>query len=265
MPKKSRRLMNLLLVVTVIAVLPTASAFALDDTLGPVTSAVAVAPNPAPLNSTVTVTATVDDTTTGGSNIASAEFSVNGGAFAPMTAADGAFDSPTEAVTATFTVDTAGTNTVCVQGTDAVGNVGAPVCAEFTTASLYTFNGFRPSIKPEAANYARAGRTVPVKWRLTLTADGTPVSDRTVILGVFSYAVDCTSLTGDPTTAVQEKSPGKGKAGLRYLGFGRWRFNWKTPRAYAGTCRMMYVSFSDGTTSPTVLFHFRALPVPAGS
>jgi hypothetical protein len=71
------------------------------------------------------LTATVDDTLTGNSNIANASFNIDGGASTPMTAVDLAFDSPTEDVEY-FSIDTTGmggTHTVCVYAADVLGNV----------------------------------------------------------------------------------------------------------------------------------------------
>lgn len=256
MRNRNHSFVHLLLAVLVIAVLPTTSAFAQGvDTVGPITSNVAVSPTPIVLTTLVTVTATVDDTTTGGSNIASASFTVGGGSPVAMTAQDGAFDSPTEVVTGTFTPTALGPSQVCVTGTDAANNVGAATCLDFTVQSIYTFKGYKPPVRP--VNKAQAGRTVPVKWRLVMTVGGAPVGDRTSFTGVMSYSVDCTTLVGDQSTAVAEKSPGKGKAGLRYLGRGNWIFNWKTPKEYGGTCRMMFIEFSDGSMSTPVLFRFR--------
>lgn len=254
--KRFRMISTLLMAaVLAIAALPTGNVLAETDTLGPVTSAVAVVPNPATVNTSVTVTATVDDSTTGASLIQSAEFNVNGGAWTAMSAVDGAFDTATENVTATFTVPEAGDNQVCVHGTDAAGNIGESVCTTLTGQYLYKFSGFRPPIRMNKENSAAAPRTVPIKWRLTLTQGGAPVSDPASFVAVKSYAVDCTSLSGDPATAVVEKGPGK--TGLRYLGAGNWMFNWKTSKDYRGTCRMLFVEFSDGQLSPEVLFHFK--------
>lgn len=250
----SRAFSILLVLVLGIAALPTGNAFAALDTQGPVTSLVAFAPTSPAVSTMVTVTATVDDTTTGGSTIQSAEFSVNGGAFSPMTASDGAFDEVSEDVTGTFPVTLQGKNTVCVQGTDSANNVGAPVCADFTTQSIYTFTGFLPPLR-KTIKFIKAGRVIPVKWNLKLAADGTPVSDPAAIVGVESYSVDCTTMTGDPTTAVIEKGPGK--THLRAQHAGKWIFNWKTPKAYKGTCRVMFVMFGDGTMSPTVFINFK--------
>jgi hypothetical protein len=254
--KQFRTLPTLLMAVAlVIAAIPTGNVLAETDTLGPITSAVAVAPNPAAINTSVTVTAIVDDTTTGGSNIQSAEYNLNGGAWSTMSASDGVFDTVMENVTASFTLTQAGDNQVCVRGTDVAGNVGESACTILSGQYQFTFSGFRPPIRMNQANRTNAPRTIPVKWRLTLTSDGTPVSDPTSFVALKSYAVDCTTLVGDPATAVVEKGPGN--AGLRYLGTGNWLFRWKTTRNYRHTCRLMFVEFSAGQMSPTVLFRFR--------
>jgi len=252
---KLRTMSTLLMAAAlVIAAIPTGNVLAETDTLGPITSAVAVAPNPAAINTSVTVTATVDDTTTGGSNIQSAEFSLNGGTWSTMSASDGVFDTATENVTATFTVTQTGSTDVCVRGTDAAGNVGDSACTTLTTQYQFTFTGFRWPIRMGQDNRANAPRAIPVKWKLTL-ADGTSVSDPSSFVALKSYQVDCTTLVGDPSTAVVGTTPGN--AGLHYLGAGNWIFRWKTSRDYRHTCRLMFVEFSDGQMSPTVLFRFR--------
>jgi len=75
------------------------------------------------------LTASVDDTTTGNSILASAGFQVAGGARSPMLAGDGGFDSPIERVSAYFSAPSASTTVeVCVRGTDIYGNIGNPAC-----------------------------------------------------------------------------------------------------------------------------------------
>jgi hypothetical protein len=100
---------------------PVCTEIVAQDTQAPVVSAVAGTPNPAALGDAITVTATVDDAATGGLNIQSAEFNVNGGAFAALAASDGAFDSPTEGVTGSFNIEALGAYEICVKGTDAAG------------------------------------------------------------------------------------------------------------------------------------------------
>lgn len=238
-----------------LAAFPTGSVFAETDSTGPIISAVVAAPNPATAGETITLTATVDDSANGGSNIETAEYNIDGGAFNAMTAADGAFDSPTENVTASFPAPEVGEHQVCVRGTDASKNDSVESCITLTVESIYTFGGFRPPVRPGVVNNANAPRTVPIKFNLVMSADGSPVSDPAAIQAFQSYAVDCATLTGDSSTAITEKSPGK--SGLRYQGRGNWMFNWKTDKAYAGTCRNFFVLLSDGSTSPEVTFQFR--------
>lgn len=103
------------------------------DTVPPLVSNVVASPNPVPLNTGSTLTATVDDTMTGDSNIASAAYSLDKGSWTPMSASDGAFDSPTEQVTAQLPGEpAAGVHTVCVRGADVAGNVSdGSACIQF--------------------------------------------------------------------------------------------------------------------------------------
>lgn len=92
---------------------------------GPITSSLVATPEPVPVNIGVTLTANVDDSTTGSSNIASAEYSLDGGSFLPMSAIDGTFDEVSEDVTANIgSFAQPGVHTVGVRGTDSAGNVG---------------------------------------------------------------------------------------------------------------------------------------------
>jgi hypothetical protein len=128
-----------------------------------------------------------------------------------------------------------------------------------TTESIpgYTFAGFFSPIEMSGANRvwnaANAGRSIPVKWRLTL--DAIAVSDPASFEGVYSYLVNCSTGNGDVTAVVQEYTAGA--SGLQFLGDGRWQFNWKTPKGYAGTCRALQVRFNDGSASPPAYFDFK--------
>ncbi len=96
---------------------------------GPLSSSLSLDPNPADPGAQVSLTASVDDTSTGNTNLVSAEYRLAGGAWAPMLAGDGSFDSPLEQVTAQFTAPTSSASVeVCVQATDMLGNTGAAVC-----------------------------------------------------------------------------------------------------------------------------------------
>jgi len=104
-------------------------AFGSPDGEGPVTTAVLATPNPVSVGGTVTLSADIDDTDMGGSNIASAEYSLNSGPWIGMPAEDGAFDEIGEDVTAAFTAPgVPGIYDLCVRGTDAASNTGAQAC-----------------------------------------------------------------------------------------------------------------------------------------
>jgi len=98
-----------------------------SDTQAPVVSNVGAAPNPGPVGTLLALTAAVSDGATGGSNITSAEYSIDGGPYSGMSAADGSFDSPTEIVQAALQLVSASVYSLCVRGRDA-GNVSDPAC-----------------------------------------------------------------------------------------------------------------------------------------
>jgi hypothetical protein len=99
------------------------------DSVGPISSAVLMVPNPADPSAQITLTAALNDSSTGNSNIASAEYQVSAGSWSPMAAQDGTFDSPVETVTVKFPAPaSSGQVEVCVRGIDAAGNTGAGVC-----------------------------------------------------------------------------------------------------------------------------------------
>jgi len=226
--------------------------FTVTDQTPPIVSNVAVAPVPLLLNGPGSVNATVDDSTAGGSNIASAAYQLNGGAWTAMKAVDGAFDAVSEAVTATISTARAGANQVCVRGTDAANNTSAGTCLNF--AVQYIFKGFQAPIKMGVTNKANAPQTIPVKWWLT-DANGKPVSSTSSFKAIMSYKVDCTTLIGDPAIAVAGTSPGK--SGLKYQGNGRWMINWKTDKSFRSTCRKMFIAFNSVQNSPEVVFAFK--------
>ena len=150
---------------------------------------------------------------------------------------------------------TAGVSTCST--TVSVGDVGnRTISANFAATSIhsasngsavlsafYNFTGFyAPVDNSPVVNLVQAGQAVPVKWRLT-DANGVPVTDPSSFLSVSSYQVSCGDYTGAPESAVDEAAAGS--SGLLYLGNGNWQFNWKTPKDYAGQCRVMLLNLKD--------------------
>jgi hypothetical protein len=100
------------------------------DMQPPVVTNVMTSINPVAQYSAFDINAVVDDSETGGSNIQSAQYTVNAGGPVAMSAADGAFDSATENVTASVGAGlAAGVYSVCVTGMDAAGLSSTPECA----------------------------------------------------------------------------------------------------------------------------------------
>ena len=224
-----------------------------SDQTGPKIDSLGVNPNPAILNGTTTLRATVSDADTGNNKIARAEYSLNGGTWELLNAQDGAFDSVSEDVIAELPATQLGSNEVCVRGTDSKGNTTTPpTCTTFLVT--YQFEGFDSPIDNSLINTAKAGQSVPAKWRLT-DANGTPIADSNSFAGFYSYPVDCETVAHSPRDAVEEYAPGN--SGLQYMGDGYWQYNWKTPKKYWGMCRAMYIEFNSGAISPIVRFQFR--------
>jgi hypothetical protein len=117
------------------------------------------------------------------------------------------------------------------------------------------FSGFfAPIDNNNVVNAAKAGQSIPVKWRLT-DGNGVPISYPGIFAGLYSYSVKCSDFSGNATDAIEEYT--SGAAGLQYLGDGNWQFNWKTLKTYAGQCRDIYIKFAGGTASPIAKFQFK--------
>lgn len=131
------------------------------------------------------------------------------------------------------------------------------ICGRVTSLSpfavverVYNVTGFfAPVDPPTVVNIAKAGKAIPMKFRLggdfglDIFEDGTPLSRR----------VSCPS---DASTDSIEQVAAGG-SGLTYdAASNLYTFNWKTDRAWAGTCREFVATFEDGTTL-TAIFQFK--------
>jgi len=114
-----------------------------------------------------------------------------------------------------------------------------------------TFVGFAQPSDNGVVNVVTAGRTVPVRYRLTDTA-GRGVADPPTLVRLTSR-IDAATCAGLPSDADETYV---GDVGLQYLGDGNWQFNWKTPRDYAGQCRTKSPEVRDGARHE-VRFVFR--------
>jgi len=109
------------------------------DEISPIIGDILASPNPVPINTAFTLTATVDDSTTGNSNIATVQYSTDGSTWIAMTPVDGAFDEPVEEVTATLPQHTvADILSITIKATDVAGNT---VVSEPTLLAIYDPTG----------------------------------------------------------------------------------------------------------------------------
>jgi hypothetical protein len=113
----------------------------------------------------------------------------------------------------------------------------------------YVFVGFAQPVDETALNAAKAGRTIPLKWRV-LGTDQNPVADLT---NVTVKATTLTCANGLTPDAIEEYAAGE--SGVQNLGDGYYQWNWQTPTSYAKSCKTLTVNLGDGATH-TAQFSF---------
>lgn len=134
-----------------------------------------------------------------------------------------------------------------VSGSDRAGNEASVTCL-FNVS--YRFGGFQSPIRA-GEQEEQAGRTIPVKWRISDWYD-VGVDDPSSFSSITSFSQTCST---DRSGASVEGSPGA--SGLSYAGDGNWHFGWKTPKHYSGMCRTMSLNLDDGATDRLAFFRFR--------
>ena len=103
----------------------------------------------------------------------------------------------------------------------------------------YHFIGFFPPVDNLVLNSAKAGQAIPLKWRL-LDAYSVPVTNLATV-DVTAISLPCP--LGVTTDQIEEYSTGS--SGLQNLGNGYYQFDWKTPKAYANSCKTLILNTSN--------------------
>jgi hypothetical protein len=137
----------------------------------------------------------------------------------------------------------------CAGASDTAGNTTPPVSLRYTVG--YTFVGFfAPVDNLPTVNVANAGRTIPLKWRVT-DANGNPIANLTSV-SVTSVAGGCSASA--PADTLEEYATSN--TGLQNLGDGYYHFNWQTEKSWAGSCRTLRLDLGDGVVH-NALFQFK--------
>lgn len=177
----------------------------------------------------------------------------------PITAEDPESGINTDASTLSGSVDTSSLGTKLVTFV-AVNNNGLQATKTCSYNIYYTFSGFFLPIENNSTNSAKAGQTIPIKWRLT-DGNGTPIEDPNSFVSVSSYATpgSCGGVTKGRATPGRDGAieTSTASSGVHYLGNGYWQFNWKTLKSYAGQCRTMSLNLHDGGAGRTAAFTFK--------
>lgn len=172
---------------------------------------------------------------------------LNGSGTVSASVAD-ATSGPVESLlTAAADTSSVGSKSAVLTGEDNAGNHAGASCPYLVT---YQFDGFAKPVDNDGVyNVAKAGQTIPLKWRLT-DATGAPATD------LASAAVTVQGLTcelGTTTDQIEEYAPGS--SGLQNLGDGYYAYNWKTPTSYAKSCKTLRMDLGEGVYR-TALFKF---------
>lgn len=115
----------------------------------------------------------------------------------------------------------------------------------------WEFIGFSsPVDNGPTVNVIRAGRAVPLKWRI-LDADGLPMTDlASATIRVTGYYCPA----GATEDLIEEFAVGG--SSLQNQGDGYYQLNWTTPKLYAGSCKVLMLDIGDGVLH-TALFEFK--------
>jgi Tol biopolymer transport system component len=152
------------------------------------------------------------------------------------TVTDGTSGPLAQTATASVGTSSPGAHTIVLAGSDIAGRTSTAICGYIVA---YRFSGFQTPIDEGQVNVAKAGQTIPLKWR-ALDASGDPVTTiDTVMVTVTGQSCEL-GLTED---LIEETSTG---SGLENLGDGYYHYNWKTPTSYARSCKTMRLDLGDG-------------------
>ncbi len=119
----------------------------------------------------------------------------------------------------------------------------------FAFVTSFGLVGFEAPVDNDAQNVAKAGRAIPLKWRL-YDLGGNPVTDLPAAQ-LTSVSVACDVLT-EGADGVEEYAAGA--SALQNLGDGAYQINWATSRSFAGTCRRLRLDLGERNPDGTPFY-----------
>jgi YVTN family beta-propeller protein len=153
-----------------------------------------------------------------------------------------------------FSASALGIGSYTVQAVFSESKIGSNVYvgseASRTFSVRYAFAWIRPT--SGSTTGVTAGSTVPVHWSIT-NANGTAISDLGVVTEITS--APCVSGSSVAAKSARIRASSAGGSDLRY-NTDHFMFNWKTDKAWAGSCRQLIVSLNDGSSN-SLTFQFR--------
>jgi hypothetical protein len=121
----------------------------------------------------------------------------------------------------------------------------------FAAVTGYYFQGFGIPVDANTLNGAKAGRAIPLKWRVYDYA-AAPVGDLDpAVVKITSVRIACDT-ADDPTDPLEEYATGA--SGLQNLGDGVYQLNWATLRGYARTCRRVQLDLGERNPDGTPFY-----------
>ena len=146
-----------------------------------------------------------------------------------------------------FTIEnvSGGNVTVLVDGSETTVEPG-----ETLSGSAWDFDGFKAPIdNGTVLNAAKAGKVIPVRWRI-VDETGAPVTN----LASATLTVRTFTCPGAGTVDQLEEYTA-GSSGLLNQGNGNYQLNWQTAASYANSCKTLRLDVGDGVLH-TALFRF---------
>lgn len=123
---------------------------------------------------------------------------------------------------------------------------GGSASATYSVVQNFVFVGFQPPVNnPPALNVAKGGQAIPVGFQVLDSNNNLITSMTMPPVSIVDVQESCSNLDSLMLATLADATA-SGSSGFQNLGGGFYQFNWKTSKAWAGTCRQLQVNLGDG-------------------